>query len=278
MHASPLRARPHGSCERVANTTHLLATLVACATFALGGCASSGGTGSGTSSGAAGGDASEPATTGREETATDTTESTGSNDAFAPLPGEGTEEPIPHERRATSPIPVPLPAIPRDQLSAELQALWDRTEESVAHDLVPPPESAEPEVYAEWQRTVLREWVAGRMQALGRVDEAAAPLQAGTVEYGVGGGLVGYAYEDFVAALRSSPLPRHIEEDRELFAVYWSALSEQTALIARRSTAGYGACARTFAELGAESPWVEWGRYCLARSVEVTEVYGVSAP
>ena len=56
---------------------------------------------------------------------------------------DGSEKPI------VSPIPVPQPVYPREELSADLQELWVRVEEAVAVRPPEPPSDASKEVIEE---------------------------------------------------------------------------------------------------------------------------------
>lgn len=177
------------------------------------------------------------------------------------------------ELPTTTLIPVPSSGVPRHQMSAELRDIWRRVEEASA--MVPPEFTGEPtsENITAWMSSDFGPWASSRGAASVAIAEASIPLQPGSAEYGVAGALVGYSYEEFVIAFRGAPVPAEITSDPELLAIYIESLTSASEPLARQAASAYGACARTLAPLGPDSPWVEWAQYCLYRATEVNEVY-----
>ena len=173
----------------------------------------------------------------------------------------------------TTLIPVPLPGQPRSELSADLQEVWSLAERGTAMPRPAFEGELTTEAVGEWAQTEFSTWVGERYAVAREAGEAAGRIPRDTAEYGVAGGLVGYNYEEFVIAFRGAPVPEDIANDPELLEVYLGALRDQSLPLAQQAAAAYGACARTLAPLGPESPWVEWAQYCLNRAVDVNEVY-----
>jgi hypothetical protein len=201
-------------------------------------------------------------TSGGETTVEPSTETTGSATLAETL-----------ELPSTTLIPVPNSGVPRHQLSAPLRDIWSRVEAASA--MLPPEFAGERTMEAinAWVAEEFMAWARSRAAATASVAEVAGQLAAGTDEYGVAGALVGYTYEEFVIAFRGAPVPEDIAADSELLEVYIDALTAASEPMARKAAAAFGACARTLAPLGSESPWVEWAQYCLVRAAEVNEVY-----
>ena len=211
-----------------------------------------------------------------ESTSSGSDATTGGESAGTSGETTGPIGPPPEERMpSTTLIPVPLAGAPRETLSAELQEIWRLAEEGSA--LVRPDYEGEltNEAMAPWVQGEFMGWAQERGEVSQRAASLAGVLEPGSVEIGVAGGLVGYSYEEFVIAFRGVPVPNDIAEDPELLAVYLDGLTTASQPYARQAAAAYGACARTLAPLGPESPWIEWAAYCLQRAEEVNEVYGL---
>lgn len=177
------------------------------------------------------------------------------------------------ELPTTTLIPVPSTGVPRHQLSAPLRDIWSRVEAASA--MVPPEFAGDRTMEAinAWVAQEFTAWATSRGAASAAVADAAGQLTPGSAEYGVAGALVGYTYEEFVIAFRGAPVPDDIAADPELLQIYVEALTSASEPMARQAAAAFGACARTLAPMGPESPWVEWAQYCLYRATEVNEVY-----
>jgi uncharacterized protein YceK len=173
----------------------------------------------------------------------------------------------------TTLIPVPSSGVPRHQLSAPLRDIWSRVEAASA--MVAPEFTGDRTMEAinAWVAQEFMAWATARGAASAAVAQEAGLLASGSDEYGVAGALVGYTYEEFVIAFRGAPVPDDIAADPELLQIYIDALTSASEPMARQAAAAFGACARTLAPLGPESPWVEWAQYCLYRATEVNEVY-----
>jgi len=192
---------------------------------------------------------------------------------------ETEREPIP-ELRATTPIPVPQPAVPREELSEDLQTLWTRVEEVVA--MRPPePQGHTLEEIQEWSQGPFNEWIAARVSATREVEELATNLvetQHGEAERAVGAALYGYCYEDMAASVAGAPVPDMVAEDPELLRIYVDALRAAITPTATHAFDAYVYCAEHVAENLAETDWAQWGPYCFQRAQDVSDVYGVGEP
>ncbi len=188
--------------------------------------------------------------------------------------GETTTAELP-PMRATTPIPVPQPGRPREALSAELQAVWERVELAVA---VAPPEpptgSTEAEIRA-WAEGPFREWLDRRIAATNHALEAMRSMREAPVEErAMGAALFGYLYEDAVSSIRGAPVPDAVAADPELLAIYSEKLNGALLPYARMAAQAYYGCVVLFREV--EDPaWSEWPAYCDDRGAEVVEVFGL---
>ena len=129
--------------------------------------------------------------------------------------------------RTTTPVPVPQPAVAREELSEPLQQTWTGIEEVVA--IRPPdgPTDATQEAIEQWASGPLTEWIVTRREATRAVGEVASGVPEEPVwERAVGAALFGYALEEFAADIRSSPVPTEIAEDPELLGIYIDALHQ----------------------------------------------------
>jgi hypothetical protein len=179
-----------------------------------------------------------------------------------------------HPMRTTTPVPVPQPAVPREELSEPLQATWTAIEEVVA--IRPPGGPVVPttEAIETWAAGPFSDWVQQRQGATEEVVELAATVPDEPIwEQALGAALFGYALEDFAAAIRSSEVPLLITEDEELLEVYMQALTEKLHPFAIEAVRNYAVCQQRLVTLGDESPWLPWRAYCVQRGREVIEVY-----
>lgn len=187
-------------------------------------------------------------------------------------PSEDT--PVPPPIRTTTPVPVPQPAVAREELSPAVQDVWSQVEEAVA--IAPPegPTEATEESVEEWSNGPFREWIDQRTGALsGALARSREVAEEPTHERAVASALIGYALEDFVAAIRSSPVPQGIAHDPELLELYVSSLMEVLRPVATESVISYAYCQQRLSTLGDESDWLPWRAYCVQRGQEIIEVY-----
>jgi len=179
-----------------------------------------------------------------------------------------------HPMLTTTPVPVPQPAIPREELSEPLQITWTAVEEVVA---IRPPEgpfAPTTEAIESWAAGPFTDWVEERQAATEEVAELAdAVPEEPAWEQAIGAALFGYALEDFAADIRSSPVPLRITEDEELLEVYMDALHAKLHPFAIEAVRNYAVCQQRLVTLGDDSPWLPWRAYCVERGREVIEVY-----
>ena len=179
-----------------------------------------------------------------------------------------------HPMRTTTPVPVPQPAVPREELSEPLQQTWTGIEEVVA--IRPPdgPEAPTQASIAAWAEGPLSEWITTRREATRAVGTIAADVPEEPIwERAVGAALFAYALEDFAADIRSSPVPVEIADDPELLGIYVDALTEALRPVAIEAVVNYAVCQQRLAALGDESEWLPWRAYCVQRGQEMIEVY-----
>jgi hypothetical protein len=186
----------------------------------------------------------------------------------------GEAEPSPTPIRTTVPVPVPQPAVAREALSEPLQAVWTRTEQTIAIAAPEPPAEATTDAVTEWSQGPFTEWLQRRAQASRELVQALDPVpEEPAYERAVAAGLVGLAYEDFVASARGAPIPEDISADPELLGIYVGALDAALEPVAIESVQLYSICASRIRELGDESPWTDWRAYCVDRGRAVIETY-----
>jgi hypothetical protein len=204
---------------------------------------------------------------------TTTEEPTGGGSASA-----GGETEPPPALRTTTPVPVPQPAITREELSRPVQQIWTSTEEIVANRPPDPPLVATDEAIEAWSRDPFLPWVESRRTAIQAIEPLVDQI-GDDIERAVAGGLFGYIYEDTAAGIRGAPIPEAIAMDSELLAIYAETLDEALRPFAQRALESYAYCATTFARLEQEA-WYGWGAYCLERGREVADVFrlGEAAP
>ncbi len=187
----------------------------------------------------------------------------------------GGEEPIEdHPMRTTIPVPVPQPAVARDDLSEPLRRFWTSIEETVA--IRPPegPAEASSEAVQAWADGPFAEWIARRREAMGEAVGIGEQIaDEPPYERGVAAALLGYALEDFVFDVRGSPVPADIAADAELLAIYVSSLQEALRPLAQEAVGSYAYCQQRFLPLGDDSEWLPWRAYCVQRGREMIEVF-----
>lgn len=201
----------------------------------------------------------------------------------APVPTTGGELPPPDEPdeppivRTTTPVPVPLPPTPREQLSEPLQLLWDRTERAIEVRPPEPPSEGTFEAVEAWAAGPFVEWLQARRAAVAEAEDDVAFLgEAAPPERAVAATLFGYMYEDTAAGMRGSPVPEAVAADPDLLAAYVEALDEALLPYAQSAAEAYATCATTLDRHG-DPGWVEWFQYCADRGRELIEVYELAA-
>ena len=188
----------------------------------------------------------------------------------------GEEEPrMVQVLRTTTPVPVPQPAIPREELVEPLQQLWTRTEEIVAIRPPEPPTEATAEAIRAWAEDPFAPWVAERQRAVQEAEAFVEAIGEEPVPKAVSAALFGYLYEDTAAGIRGAPVPVEIAEDEELLGLYVAALNDALQPFAQRSVESYAFCATTLVQQN-EEPWADWAHYCLEHGREVASVYDLS--
>ena len=190
----------------------------------------------------------------------------------------GRQTPDGLEEVVVSPIPVPQPVYPREELSTDLQELWNRVEEAVAVRPPEPPDGATEEVIHSWAEGAFRDWILRRQAATDRALSATKALRTHPLfERGIGTALFGYMYEDMAGSIRGAPVPEDIAADKELLEIYTDALTEHLTPFAELSARAYYACVALFVKL--EDPqWGEWAYYCDERGAEVVETFRLEPP
>ncbi|MCB9598089.1 MAG: hypothetical protein H6719_35575 [Sandaracinaceae bacterium] len=212
---------------------------------------------------------SERTTVARDES------STGTSGGDAPPDGDAERaEPVVVVMRSTLPVPVPLTAVPRDELSAELQAVWSRVEEQVADMRPDGPAEATVENVQAWADGPFRAWIDGRRLALDETRPLLAAVgEEPPWERAVALALWAYAFEDFGAQIAGAPVPDSIAQDDELRGIYIESLNEATVPLGERAVELYGLCQQRLVVLGDDSPWLPWRAYCVQRGQEVIAGY-----
>ena len=190
----------------------------------------------------------------------------------------GRQTPDGSQELVVSPIPVPQPVYPREELSQDLQELWKRVEEAVAVRPPEPPDGATEEVIQGWAEGAFRDWILRRQAATDRALSATKALRTHPLfERGIGTALFGYMYEDMAGSIRGAPVPEDIAADKELLEIYTNALTEHLTPFAELSARAYYACVALFVKL--EDPqWGEWAYYCDERGGEVVETFKLEPP
>jgi hypothetical protein len=188
----------------------------------------------------------------------------------------GAENPEPVVLRTTTPVPVPQPAVAREELADPLQQLWTRTEEIVAARPPEPPTEGTTEALEAWANDPFMPWVDGRRQSIEEVEPFVEAIGDDPVQRSVAAALFGYMYEDTAAGIRGAPVPEDIAGDPELLEIYVQTLDEALHPFAQRALESYAYCATTLAGLG-ETPWISWASYCLDRGRDVGEVFELGA-
>lgn len=212
--------------------------------------------------------------------------------------GEAPAEPM--VLRTTIPIPVPQPAVPREQLADGVQAIWTASEETVSQRPPEPPAATDQASIEAWAAESFAPWVDARRASIEAMEGPLEPLGQDPIALSVAAALFGYAYEDTAAGIRGAPVPEGIATDAELLEVYVATLDEALHPFAQRALESYAYCATTIARLaqtpdgpGASSgtqddeanaantvgaPWISWAAYCLDRGRDVADVFELGVP
>lgn len=178
-----------------------------------------------------------------------------------------------HPIRTTVPIPVPQPAIAREQMSGELQRLWELVEQAVAIRPPDPPADGSIDAVNAWADGPFAAWLAQRAEASAAVQSALEPLSdAPAHERGVAAGLFAYLQEDMVADVRGAPIPEAIASDSELLRVYDESLLHALVPYAQAALQGYRFCDAAFTE-GSAPEWASWAAYCRDRAADIETIY-----
>jgi hypothetical protein len=184
--------------------------------------------------------------------------------------GEVADHPI----RTTIPVPVPQPAVAREELSDPLQRFWTQIEETVAIRPPDAPAEATNEAVEAWANGPFAQWVTARREAMSAAITTSEEVPEDPAhERAMAAGLLGYALEDFAADVRGSPIPSDISSDPELLEVYLSSLREVLLPIANDAVVSYAFCQQRLLPLGDESEWLPWRAYCVQRGQEMIQVY-----
>ncbi len=190
----------------------------------------------------------------------------------------GRQTPDGSQGHIVSPIPVPQPVYPREELSSGLQELWSRVEEAVAVRPPEPPSDASQETIEEWAEGSFREWLLRRVEATDRALAATHALRTHPLfERGIGTALFGYMYEDMAGSIRGAPVPENIARDKELLEIYTGALTEHLTPFAELSARAYYGCLALFLKLN-DPQWGEWAHYCDQRGAEVVDTFDLEPP
>lgn len=179
--------------------------------------------------------------------------------------------------RATTPIAVPQPAIPRERLRSEIQRIWEDVELAVALAPPLPPQESSSSAIESWASEALLPWGNEKRQAIEKAESHATTIaQWSGEEQGLVAGLFGYLYEDMASGLRGAPVPNEIATDPELLQIYIDTIQELLGPYALESAKAYAVCAQELLALG-DSPWSEWAEYCALRAQDVATVYELTA-
>ncbi len=189
------------------------------------------------------------------------------------------EEPAPVVMRSTIPVPVPQPALPREQLSQALQAVWTRVEEQVSVARPEGPAETTVENVQAWADGPFREWLDARRAALEETRDLLAQVaDQPPYERAVALALWAYSFEDLGAQVAGAPVPDSIAGDEELLGIYVESLNEATVPLGERAVELYADCQQRLVTLGDDSPWLPWRAYCVQRGREVIEGYRLAPP
>ena len=182
---------------------------------------------------------------------------------------------MPPEVAQATPLPVPQPAIARQQMSVELQRLWLRVEQAVEVRPPAPPSGGDNAAIKQWAQGPFTQWILARKSATDSALEATYALRVRPRhEKGIGSGLFGYMYEDMINGVRGAPVPDHIAADPGLLKIYTDTLHLYLDEYARLSARAYYVCVATFEKLG-ELRWANWAHYCNERGKDVSRTYGL---
>ncbi len=199
------------------------------------------------------------------------------DDPTADQPTAPAERRAPVVLRTTIPVPVPQPAVPREEVSEPLQAVWTQVEEQVSMARPDSPEEITVANVQAWADGPFREWLDLRREALvaTRALLEAVPLEP-IYERALALALWAYAFEDLGAQATGAPVPTEIAQDDELRSIYIESLNEASVPLGRRAMELYADCRRRLVPLGDDSEWLPWRAYCVQRGLEIIEGYGLS--
>lgn len=194
--------------------------------------------------------------------------------------GETDEPPAPEPvMRATVPVPVPQPAVAREQVSDPLQNLWTSVEETVAIRPPEPPADDSVEAADAWAQGPFAAWIGTRASSMRSTIELGEGVgDAPPYERAVAAALIAYALEDFVADVRGAPVPGSIATDPELLEVYVASMNDTVRPLAVEAVTYYAFCTQRLTALGDDSPWLPWRAYCTQRGQEMVELYELQPP
>ncbi|MFK7991591.1 MAG: hypothetical protein AB8I08_36580 [Sandaracinaceae bacterium] len=177
----------------------------------------------------------------------------------------------------TVPVPVPQPAVPRDELSPALEAVWTQVEEQVQINRPEGPEENTMENVQLWAEGPFQEWIEQRRTALEQTRALVAEVSAEPpYERAIALALFAYAFEDFGAQIGGAPVPDEIANDDELRGIYIESLNRATLPLGHRMIEFYADCQTRLESLGNESAWLPWRAHCVQRGQAVIEGYGLA--
>ena len=105
-------------------------------------------------------------------------------------------------------MPVPQPAVAREEMSEPLQGVWTQIEETVAIRPPDPPEEATREAVQAWSEGPFTEWLDQRREHMRQVIQTSEGVEdSPPFERAVSAALMGYAMEDLAADVRGAPIP-----------------------------------------------------------------------
>jgi hypothetical protein len=177
--------------------------------------------------------------------------------------------------RTTTPIPVPQPAIAREDMSPAVDRVWTMVEETVAMQPPAPPATSDEAAVRAWADGAFTDWMRDRITRIEAASGASLDLEgAPAYERGIAAGVLAYALEVTAAEARSVPIPDEIAADTELLDAYVTALDAALVPFAERAAEEFLFCVAAFDETG-DAAWAEWRTYCDDRNADVVDSYGL---
>ncbi|QQR91350.1 MAG: hypothetical protein IPJ88_06395 [Myxococcales bacterium] len=182
--------------------------------------------------------------------------------------------------RTTVPIPVPQPAVAREELTEMLQIAWTMVEKAIAIRPPEPPQDTSQDSVKQWAQGPFTDWFEQRkvavslaVAALDEVAEAASDKAAKQeerimIEGAVAAALAGYLFEDTLGGLSGAPIPSEVASDEELLQVYGSTLNNMIRPYAMQAAGSYVFCVQSFAKIAA-ADWSDWAGYCTQRAMKL---------